>query len=383
MSDRVDSPESDRPREDVRMGGMDDVVAQIVTDCGVLAFRCDRSGRIEYINPVCSTVLGKPSASVLGQQLADILPSYPHTPSGSVDALRAVFEQAASTEYRFSLTSEGFQRDYLVLMSPAAAGMNGEVKHAHGLVVDISCQRQKVREAREADQRKERFLAFVAHEMRNPLTSIASGVRVLARQPSLEQFKKVAGMMDRQVEYLSRLVSDLLDIARNNHGRMVISKREVDVADVVLHALESSKCAVERGKHRLKVSVPQYAITVHGDLQRLSQVLSNLIDNAAKYTPEGGEIAVAVTQDGDEAVMTVSDNGIGISEDQLPHIFEMFRQLHGVDGNRDGGLGIGLFLVKMIVESHQGSIQAHSLGKDSGSSFVVRLPLLKGDSISC
>lgn len=350
-----------------------DILEQIVTHCQVVALRCDREGKFLYINQGAQTILGAPVGELLGRQVADVMPSSPHHGVGCREALTEAVTRMVRTEYRFSQVSDDGQRDYLVVFAPQSNG-DGEVAHVHGVGVDISSQRRKVREAREADQRKDRLLAIVAHEMRNPLSAVSSGLKVLSRQPTPEQGVEVMQMMERQVEYLAHLVADLLDVSRIDQGRMQVKKVALLASDIISLALETSRPSIERGRHTLKVSGPREPIVLVGDLQRLSQVVSNLLDNAAKYTPAVGEVTLEVRRDQAHVVFVVSDNGIGIPAEDAPHIFEVYRQLDGGKGKQKGGLGIGLYLVKMIVEAHGGTINVSSGGGGKGSIFTVRIP---------
>lgn len=225
-----------------------------------------------------------------------------------------------------------------------------------------------------SDANRDRFLAVVAHEMRNPLSTISAGIRIISQRPSQERIAEVLLIMERQVENLARLVTDLLDVSSISQGRLSISKTVIRISEVVALALETSRQAIEFGGHSLKVAVPEEPIIIDGDLQRLSQVVINLLDNAAKYTPAGGEISLEVRRDVGDVILTVSDNGIGIPAEHTAHIFDVYRQIDRGDGKHKNGLGIGLYLVKMIIEAHRGGIEVHSDGEGKGSVFIVRLP---------
>jgi len=345
----------------VGAGPPGDALDNVVTHCRVVAFSCDQNGRCVFINKGAEQVLGRPVGELLGATLTDILPSLP---SG---------DTRLPAEHEFSVTIGDETRDYLVVLTPQIIS-EGSTAAVHGMGVDVSSLTRRLREGHASNERKERFLGIVAHEMRNPLSTVRAGLKVLERSPSHEQAKEAHQLMDRQIGYLSRLVGDLLDVTRINQGRMHVSKAPFLLSELVRLALETTGCSLNQGQHAVKVSVPDGAITVCGDLERLSQVLCNLLDNAAKYTPAAGEISLNVIQDGADLVFTVSDNGIGISADQIPRIFEVFSQLDDGADKRRGGLGIGLFLVKKIVEAHGGTIGALSDGAGRGSSFCVRIP---------
>lgn len=228
-----------------------------------------------------------------------------------------------------------------------------------------------------ADQRKNEFLAMLAHELRNPMASIRNAVEVL-RAPGLddEKFKWARDVVDRQSQQLARLIDDLLDMSRITRGKIHLKTEPVDVAAVVHAAVETCSPLIESRKHALKVTLPNEPVRVHADFARLSQVLANLLDNAAKYTEPGGRIAVSVQQEDGEAVFRVRDSGIGIPEQMLASVFELFTQANHALDRAQGGLGIGLTLVRRLIEIHGGRVQAFSAGLGRGSEFVVRLPAM-------
>ncbi|THC44569.1 ATP-binding protein [Massilia sp. Mn16-1_5] len=229
---------------------------------------------------------------------------------------------------------------------------------------------------READRRKSEFLATLAHELRNPLAPIRNGLELLrlgTTKPELQA--NVRAMMERQVGHMVHLINDLLDIARVSSGKVVLKVEPLDVQAVVASAVETSLPLIEAGGHAFEVDLPREPLPVEGDAVRLSQVLGNLLSNAAKYTPQGGRITVAARREGEEAVIAVSDTGIGIAAESLPDVFEMFTQVSRSIDRARGGLGIGLALVRHLVQLHGGSVSAASDGINQGSTFTVRLPL--------
>jgi signal transduction histidine kinase/ActR/RegA family two-component response regulator len=229
---------------------------------------------------------------------------------------------------------------------------------------------------READRRKDEFLAMLAHELRNPLAPIRNSLQVLRLgAPLSTELEGVVEIMDRQVTHMVRLVDDLLEISRVTRGRIELRVERVDLANVVRSAVETSRPLIDGARHRLTVSLPPEPLALDADPVRLAQVLSNLLNNAAKYTPDGGHIRLTVRREGGQAVIAVADNGTGIEPGLLPRVFELFTQLPGARHRAHGGLGIGLTLVKILVEMHRGEVRAHSEGPGHGSEFVVRLPL--------
>ena len=229
---------------------------------------------------------------------------------------------------------------------------------------------------READRRKDEFLATLAHELRNPLAPIQNGLQILSLNPSAESATRTRAMMKRQLGHMVRLVDDLLDISRVTTGKVRLRPERMDVRAAVEAAVEAARPAVEAGKHALVVSLPDDPLWLRGDSMRLAQVIANLLTNAAKYTPSGGRIMVRATNEGGHAVVRVTDTGMGIPADMLPHVFDLFTQIDRHLERAQGGLGIGLALVKRLVEMHGGEVAVESPGPDAGSTFVVRIPLV-------
>jgi signal transduction histidine kinase/ActR/RegA family two-component response regulator len=229
----------------------------------------------------------------------------------------------------------------------------------------------------EADRRKDEFLAMLAHELRNPLAPIPSAIQVLQDfSPADVDLKWARDVIERQVQHLTRLVDDLLDVSRISRGKIILKKEHIKLAHVVADAVEIARPHLEARKHQLTVSQPPEPVWLEADATRLAQILSNLLNNAAKYTEKGGQIWLTVAREGEEAVLRVRDTGVGIAAAMLPHVFELFTQADRSLDRSQGGLGIGLTLVRHLVELHGGQVQACSGGLGQGSEFVVRLPVL-------
>ena len=230
---------------------------------------------------------------------------------------------------------------------------------------------------READRRKDEFLATLAHELRNPLAPIRNGLYLLRlADRSSDAAEQARAMMDRQMNHLVRLVDDLLEVSRISTGKLELRKERVELASIVGSATETSRPVIDAKRHTLLIELPREALALHADPVRLAQVLANILNNAAKYTQDGGEIRLSVRREGEAAVITVRDNGIGIPPEMLPRIFDLFMQIDGAARHSQGGLGIGLTLARRLVELHDGSIEVRSEGLGRGSEFVVRLPVL-------
>lgn len=252
-----------------------------------------------------------------------------------------------------------------------------------GVTLDVSEQKRAeaereglVGQLREADRRKDEFLATLAHELRNPLAPIRNGLHLMHLAGVNGTIEQARAMMERQLTQLVRLVDDLLDVSRVTNGKLELRCARVALREVIDAAVETIRPALEQGRHDLIVKVPEEPLLLDGDATRLAQVVSNLLSNAAKYTGKGGQIRLEVSREDDAVVMVVADNGIGIPQGMLGQVFEMFTQVDRSLEKTTGGLGIGLSLVKGLVEMHGGTIEARSEGEGLGSEFLVRLPVV-------
>ena len=226
-----------------------------------------------------------------------------------------------------------------------------------------------------ADRSKNEFLAILAHELRNPLAPIRTAVQILNREGTLAPESQWAlSAIERQVRQMARLIDDLVDVARMSTNRFDLRKERVDLAVVLRLAVETSGSLLRAGGQEFTAVVPEDAILLDADPMRLAQAVSNCLNNAAKFTDRGGHIWLTAERDGGDAVITVRDTGVGISRAMLPYVFEMFTQSEQTRARTFGGLGIGLTLVKRLVEMHGGTVAAESTGLGMGSTFVIRLP---------
>jgi two-component system, sensor histidine kinase len=240
-------------------------------------------------------------------------------------------------------------------------------------------ERERVEEAlRDADRRKDEFLATLAHELRNPLAPIRNSLHILRLSAdSNPSAAETCEMIERQVGHLVRLVDDLMEVSRITRGKVELRREPVELAEVLRAAVEASRPLIESSQHQLAISIPRDPLILNADPIRLTQVFANLLNNAAKYMDGGGHIWLTAQAQDDEVIVSVRDSGVGIDAEMLPHIFKMFTQVDRSKRQSQGGLGIGLTLVRTLVEMHGGEVEARSPGLNEGSEFVVRLPLVR------
>jgi two-component system CheB/CheR fusion protein len=259
------------------------------------------------------------------------------------------------------------------------AGLVEHAGHRHivGICIDVTERRRAEEALKDVNRRKDEFLAMLAHELRNPLAPIRNAAELLnlhsSGKPEIEWARAV---IERQTKHLARLVDGLLDVSRMVSGQITLQKKPTDLAEIVSDAVETSRPLIRLRKHHLSVELPETPVLLEADLTRLSQVISNLLNNAAKYTEEGGRIHLDAAVDNGIVRIRVRDTGLGIDPQLLPHIFDLFTQAERTPDRSEGGLGIGLTLVKRLVELHGGTVEALSEGPGSGAEFIVRLPAL-------
>ncbi len=280
-------------------------------------------------------------------------------------------------EFRFKDRRTGEYRWHLGRGVPVR-NEAGHIVRWFGTWTDIDDHKRAEEALKDADRHKDEFLAMLAHELRNPLAPIRNGLHIL-RMPNVDRAgtERVQTMMELQVRNLTRLVDDLLDVSRITRGKIQLRKERIDLATVIGRAVETVRPFIELQKHELSVAVPQQPMLLEADPTRLEQIVTNLLGNAAKYTEPGGRIWLTAEREQDaEVVVRIRDTGIGIADELLPRIFDMFTQADRTLDRAQGGLGIGLTLVRRLVELHGGMVLAHSDGPGKGSEFMVRLPLL-------
>jgi two-component system, chemotaxis family, CheB/CheR fusion protein len=340
----------------------------------VLVWISDAQGRIEFANNEFTSFVGIPLMELQGRRWLELLEH-----GDSSTPLKLSSESIAGRGGRIEITAKltsarGEPRWMKVTALPRPHGPP-EGAGVIGSMVDIHAQVEATQAMRTSNLRKDEFLAMLGHELRNPLVPVRNAAEVL-RRVGLED-ERLAWAHDtlvRQVGHITRLVDDLLDISRVTRGSLTLHVEPVDICHAVSSAIEATAPLLERKRHRLEQDLPACPLFVEGDAIRLVQVFENLLINAAKYTDEGGLIRIEMVEDGRDVVATVRDNGVGIAPAMAERIFDLFVQdARSVDRSQ-GGLGIGLSLVRHLVQLHNGTIEAHSEGEGRGSRFVVRMP---------
>jgi PAS domain S-box-containing protein len=246
-----------------------------------------------------------------------------------------------------------------------------------GVNMDVTERKRQEEALREADRRKDEFLATLSHELRNPLAPMRHALQIIRQSPDRAARAEARAVVERQFEQLVRLVDDLLDVSRITRGKLELRRGPVPLAEAVAEAVETARPLIDQMGHRLTVTLPGRPVVVDADLTRLAQVFANLLTNSAKYSDRGGHIQLSAVVEGGAVAVSVKDDGMGIAADYLPRLFRMFAQAEGSQGRAQGGLGIGLTLVKRLAEMHGGSVEARSDGPGKGAEFVVRLPVVE------
>jgi PAS domain S-box-containing protein len=345
----------------------------ILDKAAAVVFLKDRAGRYAYVNSEVLRVSGFRPEQFIGKTEHEIFPPR------IADAMRAndlrVWESGAPITTEESLSYNGGPTHHYIATKFLLEDSEGKPYLLCGIMTDITRQKRTEEALRLADRRKDIFLATLAHELRNPLAPIRHAVTLL-KMPGLsrEDAARARDIIDRQSQLMGRLLDDLLDVSRITRGSLELRMRTLDVASVIEPAVESVRPLMEARRHTVTIDVPPTPMYVQADAVRLSQVVANLLTNAAKYTEPGGRITLRAHRDGQTVVLRVIDTGIGIEPELLPHIFEMFSQGKSELQHAEGGLGIGLALVRGLLELHGGSVEARSEGPGRGSEFIVRLP---------
>ncbi len=346
------------------------------------AYIFDRNGRFLYANRRLLTVWAKTLDQIVGKTCLELgYEQWHHDMHMREIAQVLATMQPIRGEVPFTGAS-GISGIYDYIFSPVL-GPDGEVEVIVGTTRDVTERKRAEESLREIDRQKNAFLAQLAHELRNPLAPIRNAARIFKMKQSAEPDVLWASeVIDRQVDHLTRLIDDLLDVSRISRNKLELRRQRIELQEVVRGAVEISQPTIDQNGHKLVLDVPAEPVYLLADMARLTQALMNLIINAAKYTEAGGSIELSAGREGDEAVMRVKDNGIGIDAAAIPRLFEMFFQADASMERSQGGLGIGLSLVRSVAELHGGAVEGRSAGLGKGSEFILRVPALAASAQS-
>jgi PAS domain S-box-containing protein len=350
-----------------------------VTDhAAVMLAHCDRETRYVFVNRSYAERLGVTTESIIGKRIPEVI---------GEQAFRAIephIQRALSgerVEFEIEVPHGSRESRFLhCVYVPDRDAASGETYGLVAAISDITERRRLEEQLREADRRKDEFLAVLSHELRNPLAPIRNAVHFLKAKATGDVSTRSAyEIIERQTQHLTRLVDDLLEISRISDGRIQLQQERVNLALAVTNAVDACRPMIDEARQLLTVRIEDEHLPVAGDIVRLSQVVTNLLNNASKYTPSEGRIEIRLYREGSFGVICVADNGFGIPAEMTDRIFDMFVQLYP-HAARPKGLGVGLALTKRLTELHGGTIEVQSDGKDRGSTFRVRFPLLKNAS---
>jgi PAS domain S-box-containing protein len=337
----------------------------------------DRQWRITYANPVALAPIGAPAEEVVGRDLWERFPVLAGSPTG------AAYRRAMKERVPVQIEDQGaFSGNwYEVIVHPLTEGIAVYARDISKRKRAEDAAREAERALQEANRRKDNFLAMLAHELRNPLAPIRNAAQVL-RMAGLDpdRLERARSMIDRQVAHMSRLIDDLLDVSRISQGKILIRKEPVDLAALARATAEDHRPLFEGAGLALVLELPDRPLWMDGDPTRLSQALGNLLQNAIKFTNPEGRVTVRLAEHGDAAELTVEDTGVGMEPEILARLFQPFSQADQTLDRSRGGLGLGLALVKGLVEMHGGSVEAVSGGAGRGSALTLRLPLQARES---
>lgn len=361
---------------------------QLADNISQLAWMADERGSIFWYNRRWYEFTGTTFNEMRGDGWQRVL--HPIDREPVILRLQRCFDSGSVWEDTFRLRAADETYRWFLSRAMPIRDSSGTIDRWFGTCTDITQQRENQEALQdlaarlsEADRRKDTFLATLAHELRNPLAPITTGLEVMRLSAGdAQQLEEIRRTMERQTRQLVALVDDLLDVSRITRGKLELRKCPVLLSDVLGSALEAARPVIDQAGHQLAVEIPTEPMILFADPHRLTQVFSNLLNNAAKYTPEGGRVHLAVQRHETLATVSICDTGIGIPDEKREKIFEMFGQLEHPMQRGSSGLGIGLTLVKSLVEMHGGTIEVQSDGVGQGSEFVVRLPLAEPTSLT-
>ena len=374
-----------------------DVLAQM--EDAVVAF--DDNEHIIFMNAAAERQYGKQASHTLGRLKSELYEeSWPNSDEHAL-AMQAARESGFYRAHSIHTKRDGvaFHVESTVSLLRDAAGKSmGHLAVIRDITDRVSAEeairaarseqeqidsalRESQARLRDADRRKDEFLATLAHELRNPLAPIRNSLQIMRLTDESVIHERARAVIERQLQQMIHLVDDLLDVSRISQGKVELRREHADLGAVVQTAVETSRPLIDAGKHELSLRLPPPGtLIVDVDVTRITQVVANLLNNAAKYTPQQGHIEIAAERANDRARISVKDSGVGIPAELLPQVFDMFAQIDRTLERAQGGLGIGLALVKRLVELHGGSVEAHSEGQGRGSQFIVHLPLTVADA---
>jgi PAS domain S-box-containing protein len=340
----------------------------------------DTNGRVTLINSTAEAMTGWNSSEAKGRHWSEIFAMRGEHGEDVTD--RPIDEaledrRVVHEGLPLVLTSRTGQKAPIAYSAAPVQDSDGQLKGAVLIFRDESERRRTELALRNADQRKDEFLATLAHELRNPLAPISMGLELLEYAADGPQaFEEIRVMMQRQTQHMVRLIDDLLDVSRITRGKLELRRSQVELADVVRNAVEATRPLLDEAGHELTLHLPDKPVLLYADASRLTQILTNVLSNAAKYTPRQGRIELTAERSHTEVSVVISDTGVGIPIDKLDRVFDMFAQINETSEYGHTGLGIGLTLVKRLVEMHGGKVEVQSRGHNLGTTVQVRLPIL-------
>jgi len=339
----------------------------------------DPRGIITDVNKQMEALTGSTRDELIGAPFKD----YFTDPERAEAAIKLVLGEGKVTDYELTARARDGKETVVSYNATTFHDRERKLRGVFAAARDVTERKRYEQSLQEADRRKNEFLAMLAHELRNPLAPMRNALQIMrltasrdVARPEDEAIRSASAMMDRQVSQMVRLVDDLLDVSRISRGTIELRTARTELSSAIHHAVEAARAQYESMNHTLVVTLPREPVYINADPTRLAQVLGNLLNNACKYTSRGGQMLLTSERDDRQVVIRLKDNGIGIAAEELPRIFEMFVQIDTSLERSVSGLGIGLTLVKSLVEMHQGTVHVQSAGLGLGSEFVVRLPIM-------
>lgn len=377
---RLNQKEVERQIVETELRKSENSVRTILESITDSFFTLDTDWLFSYVNPCAEQVLGCKAEDLLGKSIWTEFPAIIGT------EIETTYRKVRAEKVSSTVTSfyAPHSKWYEIRAYPAANGLSVYFRDVTRRIEAERLLRHHSSELAETDRRKDEFLATLAHELRNPLAPIRNSLSLMElKNHDVSSVKQARLVIERQVAQMVRLIDDLMDVSRINHGKLELRPEQIELAWVINNAIESSRPVIEAAKIELVINMPSSPVILNADLTRLSQVFINILNNAAKFTNPGGRVNITAelkedaTNDHQKVVLVkISDNGIGIAPEDIEKIFDAFTQIPNTDKRKHGGLGVGLMLVKKLIEMHGGSINAHSDGQGLGTTFTVQLPVL-------